>query len=142
MDKIKKILVPIDGSRNSVRGLNMAITIATQSNAKIVCIHVIYEPTHSEFRGIKHAKKVINAEIKKIMKNARKAASENGVDFRKKIVRGDVGYNIVKFAHDKKERFDMVVIGSRGRGSLKEMFFGSTSNYVMHASRIPVLIVK
>lgn len=142
MDKIKKILVPIDGSKNSIRGLNMAITISKQSKAKIVGIHAIYEPAHSEFRGIRHTQKAVSLEIKKIMENARKTASENGVGFRKKMVRGDIGYNIVKFAHSKKEKFDIIVIGSRGRGSLKEMFFGSTSNYVIHASKIPVLIVK
>jgi nucleotide-binding universal stress UspA family protein len=36
----------------------------------------------------------------------------------------------------------MIVMGSRGRSSAKEMFFGSVSNYVVHASKIPVLIVK
>ncbi len=48
--------------------------------------------------------------------------------------------SIVKFAHNKKEKFDMI-IDSR-RGSLKEMFFGGTPNYVMRASRIPALVVK
>jgi nucleotide-binding universal stress UspA family protein len=56
-------------------------------------------------------------------------------------MRGDIGYNIVKFAHGK-EKFDMIVMGSRGRSSTKEVFFGSVSNYVIHTSKIPVLIVK
>ena len=54
---------------------------------------------------------------------------------------GNIGYNIVKTAHSK-ENYDMIVIGSRGRGSVKEMFFGSTSNYVIHTAKIPVLVVK
>jgi len=51
-------------------------------------------------------------------------------------------YIIVKFAHTKKNKFDLIVIGSRGMGSAKEIFLGSTSNYVLHKSKIPVLIVK
>ena len=56
-------------------------------------------------------------------------------------MRGEIGYNIIKTAHEK-EKFDMIVMGSRGRSSAKEIFFGSTSNYVMHKSLIPVIIVK
>jgi len=38
--------------------------------------------------------------------------------------------------------FDLIVIGSRGMGSAKEIFLGSVSNYVLHKSKKPVLIVK
>ena len=61
--------------------------------------------------------------------------------FKEKMMRGDIGFNIIKLAHGK-DKFDMIVIGSRGRGSIKEMFFGSTSNYVIHTSKIPVVVVK
>jgi len=60
--------------------------------------------------------------------------------FYEKILHGDEGTKIVKFAHDK--NLDVIVIGSRGMGSMQEFFLGSTSNYVMHQSKIPVLIVK
>jgi nucleotide-binding universal stress UspA family protein len=43
---------------------------------------------------------------------------------------------------EKKQNFDLIVIGSRGLGSAKEFFLGSTSNYVLHKSKKPVLIVK
>jgi len=36
----------------------------------------------------------------------------------------------------------MIVMGSRGMGSAKGVFLGSTSNHVLHKSKIPVLIVK
>ena len=41
-----------------------------------------------------------------------------------------------------RKNFDLVVIGSRGMGAAKEIFLGSTSNYVLHKSKKPVLIVK
>ena len=40
------------------------------------------------------------------------------------------------------KKFDLIVIGSRGMGSLKELFLGSVSNAIVHKSKIPVMIVK
>ncbi len=140
--KVTKILVPLDGSTNSLRGLEMAISVARQFGATITGIYSINEPPHTEFRGVGSINKSQNRDIKKFMDGAKLQAAQNGIIFKEKLMRGDIGYNIIKLAHSKKEKFNLIVIGSRGRGAIKEMFFGSVSNYVIHASKIPVLIVK
>jgi len=66
--------------------------------------------------------------------------TKKNVEFLDVIEYGDEGGTIVSFAQ--KNNFDLIVIGSRGIGKLKEIFLGSTSNYVIHSSKIPVLIVK
>ncbi|MBA4452397.1 MAG: universal stress protein [Nitrosopumilaceae archaeon] len=140
--QVTKILVPLDGSKNSRRGLEMAISVARQFGATITGVYSINAPPHSEFRGVGSVQESLNDEIKKFMDEAKVLAAQNGIVFKEKMMRGDVGYNIVKLAQNKKEKFNLIVIGSRGRGSVKEMFFGSVSNYVIHAAKIPVLIVK
>lgn len=139
--KISKILVPLDGSKNSFRGLEMAITLARQCGATITGVYSIYAPPHSEFRGIGSVEKSLNREVRKIMEEAKVLAAQNGIVFKEKIMRGEIGYNIIKLAREE-SKFDMIVIGSRGRSSAKEMFFGSVSNYVIHTAKIPVVIVK
>ena len=139
--KISKILVPLDGSKNSVRGMEMAITLAKQCDATITGVYSIYAPPHSEFRGIGSVEKAFNLKIKEFMGDAKTLAEKNGIKFKERLMRGDIGYNIIKFAHGK-GKFDMIIMGSRGRSSTKEVFFGSVSNYVVHTSKIPVLIVK
>ncbi len=139
--KISKILVPLDGSKNSIRGLETAITLAKSCGATITGFYAIYAPPHSEFRGIGSVEKALNTQVKKFMNEAKILASKNGIGFKEKIARGEIGYNIVKAAQGK-NKFDLIVIGSRGRSSTKEMFFGSVSNYVIHTSKIPVLVVK
>ncbi|MFB5603449.1 MAG: universal stress protein [Candidatus Nitrosomaritimum aestuariumsis] len=140
--QVTKILVPLDGSKNSRRGLEMAISVARQFGATITGVYSINAPPHSEFRGVGSVQESLNDEIKKFMDEAKVLSAQNGIVFKEKMMRGDVGYNIVKLAQNKKEKFNLIVIGSRGRGSVKEMFFGSVSNYVIHAAKIPVLIVK
>lgn len=140
--KITKILVPLDGSKNSQRGLEHAISIARQFGATITGMYSIYAPPHSEFRGVGSVEKSLNKEVKKFLGEAKILAGQNGIVFNERLMRGDIGYNIIKLAHNKKENFNLIVIGTRGRGSVKEMFFGSVSNYVIHTAKIPVLIVK
>ena len=139
--KVNKILVPLDGSKNSIRGLEMAISIAMQFGATITGAYSISVQPHSEFQ-VDPIKKEIGKEIKKTMEEAKIVSAQNGITFKEKIMRGDIGYNIIKLAHDKKENYDLIVMGSRGRGAVKELFLGSVSNYVIHSSKIPVLIVK
>ena len=53
---------------------------------------------------------------------------------------GDDGKRIVEIA--KKQNFNLIVIGLIGMSAAKEIFLGSTSNYVLHKSKKPVLVVK
>ena len=137
---IKKILVPLDGSKNSFRGLDKAISFARAFHATITGVFVIpiyhtaldAETWPIEKELLKHGAKIMN--------KAKTTAAQNGIIFYDKILYGDEGVQIVKFAQS--NDYGLIVIGSRGMGSVKEIFFGSTSHYVLHKSKMPVLVVK
>ena len=46
------------------------------------------------------------------MEESKTLAAKNGIVFKEKMMRGDIGYNIVKLAQGK-EKFDMIIIGAR-----------------------------
>ena len=74
------------------------------------------------------------------MKKSKLKAAKQGILFNDVVSYGDSERRIVDIAN--KKDFDLIVIGSRGMGAVKEVFLGSTSNYVLHKSKKPVLIVK
>ena len=140
MAKFKKILVPLDGSPNSMRGLDRAIEIAKGGDAEITGFYVFHLPIAA---GIKYTAKMKEDAQKKAVKAIGPAMNKTqkaGAVFKYKTGGGNTGSEIVKFA--KNGKFDMVVIGARGVGGAKEAFLGSTSNYVMHKTKVPVLVVK
>ena len=139
-NKIKRILVPIDGSANSLRGLDEAIFFARQCQATITGLNVISVPPSMVLNRRKlEAGSIKSMEL--LMDAAKTKAARHGVDFNSKIIKGaDTGYDIVRFSKNRK--IDLIVIGARGLSGIKETFLGSVSNYVLHKSKIPVLIVK
>lgn len=138
--KSKKILVALDGSKNSLRALTKAITLAQQMNASITGIFVIQAyPTET---GI--IRRIVGNALSKKCKNfmsiAKSKCKKNNVGFFDVIEYGEEGQTMVTFAE--KNNYDVIVIGSRGMGLIKEVFLGSTSSYVIHTTKIPVLVVK
>jgi len=132
----------IQPSSRSARRYSLEPRYVTQPTAAHRQCRQRFITTHSEFRGVGSVRESSNKDVKKFLDEAKVLSAQNGIVFKEKLMRGDIGYNIIKLAHNKKEKFNLIVIGSRGRGSIKEVFFGSVSNYVIHASKIPVLIVK
>lgn len=138
--RIKKILVPLDGSKNAFRGLDNAISVARACQGTITGLYVIPTYPKNIFDAIIPYYVKPEKEAKKLMRNAKKLAAQRGIRFSSKIVRGSPTAEIQRLADKKK--FDLLVIGARGRGSLKEAFLGSVSHAIVHKSKIPVLVVK
>ena len=138
--KIKKILVPLDGSSNSFRGLDVAIHMARQCHATVTGLYVVGITKPRTNEPITPLEKILLEHAQKIMKKAKLKAAQKGILFFDVVSYGDDGKRIVDVAE--RENFDLIVIGSRGMGAAKEIFLGSTSNYVLHKSKKPVLIVK
>ncbi len=137
--QIKKILVPLDGSENSYRGLDAAIYQAQKNDSVITGINVIPK-IPDRFKNKPPFSPEGQKEAANIMKESKKRSSKNDVKFQEEIIQGRTGRDIEKYDED--NNFDLITIGARGIGSVKEAFLGSVSHYISHRSKVPVLIIK
>ena len=139
--EIKKILVAVDGSEHSVKGLDIAISLVKETKKEILGLFV--KPNSVESLRYGDVFSGHHDEIaKKSFQSLREKCEKNNVQFRTEIRTGDVKTTIEKMTNDDYMNYDMVIIGSRGRGSLKGAILGSVSKYVLDKSKVPVLIVK
>jgi len=115
--------------------------LAKGLGAHVFVYHVYYLPRAAGIVRTKSMKESTERKILTILNYARNIALKSDVPCKQQAQGGgNSGKMIVDFTE--KYNFDMIVMGSRGMGSAKEVFLGSTSNHVLHKSKIPVLIVK
>ena len=136
----KKILVPLDGSKNSLRGLDEGIYLARQCQAVITGLYVIPVFPRNLSDAIMPFQIHFTKEAKRFLDDAKVRCAQKGIVFKSKIIFGSPTVEINDMSQ--KGKFDLIVIGSRGQSGIKEVFLGSVANYVLHKSKIPVLIVK
>ena len=137
--KINKILVALDGSKNSQRALDMGIFLARKSDTKLMGITVISN-IPKKYHHLSYSEKPVLLAADKMMESAKKKCAQNGILFEKKIDFGNPGPKITKFAESL--NFDIIIIGTRGMSGIKEKILGSVSNHIVHKSSVPTMIVK
>jgi nucleotide-binding universal stress UspA family protein len=140
---LSKILVPVDGSENSLRALDHAIYLAKKTGADITAMNVIENPPTVYVESQKLLNELLakfRAESAKVLDMCKQIAEKSDVKIETVIGEGDAASNIVGYAQ--KQGFDTIIIGRRGLGRFKEMVLGSVSNKVLHHAKCSVMIVK
>ncbi|TJY41128.1 universal stress protein [Cohnella pontilimi] len=138
------ILAAYDGSEASRKALQQAVAIAKGApGTKLTVVHALYQPTYAfgEFGFIPpedYDRRVKEYEAKLLDEAKDQAASLSNVDFA--VLTGYPASAILEYA--KQNNCDLIVMGSRGLGAVREWMLGSVSHYVVQRAQIPVLIVK
>jgi nucleotide-binding universal stress UspA family protein len=137
----KKILLATDGSENSIRATEGAIEIAKCDPDSMM--HVVYvvngDTSKSDVLRNWNTADIADNRRDKI-KPTEDKVKEAGISYEIKVLHGDPGPTLVKYANENK--FELVVIGSRGLNALQEFVLGSVSHKVAKRANCPVLIVK
>ena len=136
------ILVAYDGSPSSRAAAEQALELAKGNNAHVTVLSVA--PSVAPLAGLSGVSiDELGAELKQwAEENAREGASLAPADLSVHTVTrsGHIGEQIV--AEIEAGGYDLVVLGSRGRGRLASELFGSANAYVHFHSRIPLLSIS
>lgn len=155
--QIKKILYATDLSKNSVYAYRYAMNMAEKYNAEIVILHVI-EPIPPQVKHyvslyvnearweekIKTEQERAIEQIKKRLQEFCKRESQDDprcllLVSRILVQPGHPVEEILKAAEE--EACEIIIIGTHGKGFLKQTFLGSVARSVLDRSRKPVFII-
>lgn len=148
---IKNVLIAVDGSENSERALDFALDFAEKYDAALTILNVSQSPSlvavpadstavsGESMVGIaKDLQKLHSSILNKAISRAKQ--SKPHVQVFSKLLEGDPAEEII--AATKQNEFDIVVVGHRGLGRMREMILGSTSEKVAHSASCTVIIVR
>jgi nucleotide-binding universal stress UspA family protein len=137
----KKILVAYDGSPHSQRALTTAVELARLTHASVQLLHA-YDKIPA-YLGEPNFQDMVDRVVipaRELVKNAADQVRTEGFQVTTNALEGPAAEAILNVAET--EKFDLIVMGSRGLGQLQGLLIGSVSDRVIRHAHIPVLIVR
>ena len=139
---MEKMLVPVDGSKQSNLAAKWAAERAAETGGTITLLHVHAAPA-AEVMGMSQLSREEIAEIERqhAQPSFDQASAAMGTEPADTIIAlGDPGEEIIGAA--RLGGFDHIVMGSRGLSPLKELLLGSVSEHVIRKSHCPITIIR
>jgi len=143
---MKRILVPVDFSKEAESAARVAASIARKTGSEIFLVHMLELPVTT----------IDPAEMNTISSEPQiiyfmKLAHQKFEKFKKlPFLKGITVVETIQFQHafsgiineSEKNNIDLIVMGSQGASGLQEMFIGSNTEKVVRRSNVPVLVIK
>jgi nucleotide-binding universal stress UspA family protein len=139
-----KILLAADGSKYTKRALAFVVNHEkmTGTDGEIVVLNV-QSPVPPRVKAMIGATAVTafhKEDAQKVLDPIEKFLRRHGMPFRTRWVVGPVSEEIIAAA--KKEKSQLIVMGTRGQGVIGRALMGSVAQRVITDSSVPVLLVK
>lgn len=140
-----KILIPVDGSKSSLNAAKYAAKLTKDLRSKCA---VTLLSIHDD-AGLGHVKQFVAKSVvddylrevsEKELKAAQKALDVAGVKHSMVIRQGNVAQEIINLAN--KEKFDLIIMGSKGRTGIVDTLMGSVAQKVSSNAKQAVMLIK
>jgi nucleotide-binding universal stress UspA family protein len=147
----KNIVVAVDGSQYAKRATVAATDLAKRYKSSLQFIIVTKPPPARLSEDLKHYMEIehlkgspeefVSVAVQKVVNDAEQHARKKGVKNVHSVVhQGPVARSIVN--HAKRQKADLIVMGSRGLGALEGVLLGSVSHKVTNLADCAVMIVR
>jgi len=144
--KYKKVLFCTDFSENSDYAFEFAFGIAKRDEGLLYILHVIPHNQHQEMiRGyvsedvLRNIQKGLEQELDDNYKEHYTKKIEDTVRFEVATKSGREDEEIIEFA--KKEKVDLIVMGTHGKTGIEHVFLGSVAEKVLRHSPFPIFVI-
>lgn len=141
MSQFTKILIPTDGSENTLPAIATGLTLAKQMNAEVTALYVVDQTAFVNFSmdsTIVSIFSLLEKEGKAAVKYIETEGEKLGVKVTSKILEGSPSKKIIEEAKED----DLIVMGTLGRSGISKLLLGSVAERVVRYSPCPVLIVR
>jgi nucleotide-binding universal stress UspA family protein len=140
----KKIMCPVDFGTASVKALEFALSLAQESDAQLILLHVV----ESLFEDSTEKKTLSRTKLRRrleeeALEKLTKAVPEQALDWcrcEEVVSSGRPYQQILKWGKD--NDVDLIVMGVHGRGAVDLMIFGSTTHQVVRQAPCPVITIR
>jgi nucleotide-binding universal stress UspA family protein len=144
----ERILVPVDGSATSKRGVREAIAIAKLTGARVKLLHV-WEPPFLAIGSevaLMRGEDIYNVSRdagQRLLSDAVASVKAAGIECDEQLVERDGRRLCEQVAATAQEwRASLIVLGSHGRRGLSRMLLGSDAEQILRTAPVPVLLVR
>ena len=137
----KQVVVAIDGSEHSFRALEYAKHVAEYEGASLWLVHAF--PHTSDLRGHDSYDRLISERTKTgqvVLDEAREKLGDTTLEVHEELLEGPAAEGILKVAEARNA--DLIVMGTRGLGTLRGLLLGSVSSRVVHHAHCPVMLTR
>ncbi len=134
----KTIVLALDGSEGSRRGIPVAADLARREEGRIVIAHVEQDVAGKGGAPIPITEDEIQAEIRKQAEQLSADGIETSVEMRN-VMLGGPAHAIAEIAEG--ANADLIVAGTRGHSPVAGLLLGSVTQRLLHIAPCPVLVV-
>lgn len=140
-----KILLPVDGSENSMRAAEYLIELVkSDPSHQVTLLTVAYDVDPMMLYDSPVNLEKVKAESIKahqiIAKKIEAVFNSISVPVKTEVISGDPALVIADYVQ--KNAIDMIIMGSRGLSNIKGILLGSVTRKVLHLTSVPVTIIK
>jgi nucleotide-binding universal stress UspA family protein len=138
----RNILVCVDGSAHAERALDEAIDLAQAERARLAILTAVLRPPPIGYGPAAAAAYALAGDLERESEAILRGAMDRvPADVPVTTILSQEPIGPAALHEIDRGGYDVVVMGSRGRGTIRSALLGSASHYVLHHSHVPVLIV-